>query len=173
MYRLSLITLAIAGCHHAATVKTTPVAATPVATPVQPPVVETPKPASPNVAVSDDLAHQCSLEVDNVQSAPKFAFDDFSLLPADRDVLQKIATCVTKGPLKGKTLQLVGRADPRGTEEFNLSLGSRRAATVIEYLTRLGVRRTQLAETTRGALDATGSDEDGWKTDRRVDVRVE
>ena len=90
----------------------------------------------------------------------------------DRDVLQQIATCVTSGPLKGKKLELTGRADPRGTEEYNLALGSRRAGSVGQYLEALGVRKTYLPQTTRGALDATGTDETGWAKDRRVDIML-
>ena len=174
MHRLAIVVLALSvGCHKNAAVKTTPTAVvTPQPVPTATAVAE-PKPASPNVAVSDDLARQCSVEVDNVQSSPKFDYNEAQLLPQDRDVLAKIATCVTTGPLKGKQLQLVGRADPRGTEEYNLGLGSRRAGIVGDYLQRLGVLQAQLASTTRGALDASGSDERTWKTDRRVDVRLE
>ena len=99
-----------------------------------------------------------------------FDYDKEELTPEDRTVLDQLATCMTKGPLKGKAVSLVGRADPRGTEEYNLSLGSRRSASVSTYLTRLGVTEPQLAVTTRGALEATGTDEAGWQKDRRVDV---
>lgn len=125
---------------------------------------------SPNVAVSNDLARECSLHLSSVEHAPKFGYNQDHLLPQDRDVLEKVATCVTTGPLKGRKLELVGRADPRGTDEYNLGLGTRRANTVIEFLRRLGVRPDQLAGTTRGDLDAAGGDERGWQVDRRVDV---
>jgi peptidoglycan-associated lipoprotein len=173
MYRISIAVIALSlGCSKHAAVKTTPPAVT--AVPTAKPVPATPPaPASPNVAVSDDLAKACMLKLDNVQSAPKFDFDTFELLPSDRDVLQQVATCVTSGPLKGKKLELTGRADPRGTEEYNLGLGTRRAGAVASYLEKLGVGQTQLAETTRGAIDAAGTDESTWKTDRRVDLRVE
>jgi peptidoglycan-associated lipoprotein len=151
-----------AGCHHNTAVKTTPVAEAP------PPTAQTQAPVqsqavSPNVAVSDDLARQCQLDTQgDATAAPKFSYNDAELLPEDRDVLAKIATCVTTGPLKGKKLQLVGRADPRGTEEYNMGLGTRRAGMVDQYLVRLGVHNGQLASTTRGALDANGT----------VDVRL-
>jgi peptidoglycan-associated lipoprotein len=69
-------------------------------------------------------------------------------------------------------VQLVGRADPRGTEEYNLGLGTRRAANVRDYLQHLGVSAGQLSQTTRGALDATGTNEVGWHDDRRVDLKM-
>ena len=162
--------VALLACHneHPRTAATAapPPAPTPAAT-------ATPtKPASPHIAVADDLGAQCALHFKDVAQAPKFDFDDNQLLPEDRDVLDQIATCVTTGPLKGKRLQLVGRADPRGTEEYNLALGQRRAGTVTTYLERLGVHNTQLAATTRGAIDANGRDEAGWRVDRRVDLRL-
>jgi peptidoglycan-associated lipoprotein len=169
MVRVALVTLIFAAaCHHATPAATTP---PPVAQaqPAPPPA----KQASPNVFVSNDLAKQCTLHVDNVQEAPKFSYDAASLEPADRDVLQAIATCVTSGPLKGRHLELTGRADPRGTEEYNMGLGSRRAGTVRDFLKHLGVGQGQLAQTTRGALDASGTDDATWKQDRRVDITLQ
>lgn len=128
------------------------------------------RPASEQLGVSDDLARQCRLHLDSVEQAPKFGLDAFELLPQDREVLTKVAACVTSGPLAGRRLQLVGRADPRGTDEYNLGLGERRARTVGSYLERLGVQRAQLATATRGELDARGQDEPGWQRDRRVDL---
>ncbi|HEY3806617.1 MAG TPA: OmpA family protein [Kofleriaceae bacterium] len=169
MVRVALVSLLFAAaCHHATPATTTPVAATPPA--AQPAPAQQ---ASPSVYVSDDLAKKCTLHMDNVQEAPKFDYNETSLEPADRDVLEAIATCVTKGPLKGHHLQLVGRADPRGTEEYNMGLGSRRAGTVRQFLQRLGVTQGQLAQTTRGALDANGTDDSGWRQDRRVDITLQ
>jgi len=160
------------GCTHKHQVKVVPPAPPPAVTAAPAKVDHAPTPASPNLAVSDDLAAKCKLHFGNTEAAPKFAFDEFSLLPADKDVLQQVATCVTTGPLKGQDLQLVGRADPRGTDEYNLGLGQRRASRVGDYLQSLGVGKPQLAVTTRGALDATGKNEEGWKVDRRVDLEL-
>ena len=128
--------------------------------------------ASANVGVSPDLAKQCQLSLANAEKAPKFGYNDAELLPSDRSVLQQVADCMTKGPLKGKSVQLVGRADPRGTDEYNLGLGTRRAEHVRAYLQRLGVPSTRLSQTTRGEIDATGRDEAGWQRDRRVDLQL-
>jgi peptidoglycan-associated lipoprotein len=139
-----------------------------------PPATAPTKPleASPNVGVSDDLATRCSLRFARPEAAPKFGYNDDDLLPADRDVLQQVAECLVRGPLKDKAVQLVGRADPRGTEEYNLGLGSRRAESVRSYLLRLGVPGDRLSPTTRGELDANGVDESGWQRDRRVDLQL-
>lgn len=68
---------------------------------------------------------------------------------------------------------LTGRADPRGTEEYNMSLGARRAHGVASYMEHHKVQGTQVNETSRGALDASGSDEPAWATDRRVDIALQ
>ena len=131
-----------------------------------------PRPASPNIGVSDDLAQQCALRFDDLRQAPKFDYDQDGLLPEDRDVLDHVATCLTSGPLKGQKVKLVGRADPRGTAEYNLGLGSRRSESVVQYLRRLGVEPRQLTATTRGDIDARGQDESSWRQDRRVDLEL-
>lgn len=131
-----------------------------------------PQPISPSVSVSDELLQRCRLQLQDMRKAPKFAYDQFELLPADRDVLDQIAQCLTSGPLRGQALRLTGRADPRGSQEYNLALGTRRAGTVAGYLERLGVPTAQLVSATRGDLDATGVDEAGWQVDRRVDLEV-
>lgn len=136
------------------------------------PAAVKPVAASPNVAVDGDLAAQCKLTFANVDHAPKFAYDEADLLPADRDVLQQVAECVLRGPLKGRTVSLVGRADPRGTSEYNLGLGTQRAESVKTYLQRLGVPAAKLSSTTRGDLDAHGTDEASWGKDRRVDLKL-
>jgi peptidoglycan-associated lipoprotein len=77
---------------------------------------------------------------------------------------------VTSGPLRGRSLRLVGRADPRGELEYNFALGSARAGSVDAYLTNLGLDSARVSMTSRGKLDATGTNESGWQRDRRVDV---
>ncbi len=128
--------------------------------------------ATDTLGVTEDLAARCTLTVSSATSAPKFEYNEDDLSAADRDVLTSVASCLTSGPLKGKKIKLVGRADPRGTTEYNLGLGTRRAKAVGTYLERLGVARAQLAINTRGALDASGDDEAGWQTDRRVDLEL-
>ncbi len=128
--------------------------------------------ASPNLGVSDDLAKQCRLRFSSHDQAPKFDFNESQLLAEDRSVLEQVAQCLTRGPLQGRAVQLVGRADPRGTDEYNMGLGTQRAESVSSYLQRLGVPQRQLAASTRGDLDATGADEVGWREDRRVDLEL-
>jgi len=136
------------------------------------PVVDQDQQVTPSLAIAPDILAACGIKA-ITNANPTFDYDKDELTADDRQVLDQIATCLTTGPLKGKTVSLIGRADPRGTEEYNLGLGSRRAHSVHQYLARLGVGAPQLAVTTRGAIDATGSDEAGWQKDRRVDVQLQ
>ncbi len=126
-----------------------------------------------NVRLDDDLAKMCNVTFSNADRAPKFDYDEAALLPQDRDVLEQVAKCVTTGPLKGRKLGLVGRADPRGETEYNMVLGDHRADAVHIYLARLGVAQGAMSKTSRGELDAEGKDDDTWARDRRVDIRLE
>lgn len=125
------------------------------------------------VGVSDDIVRACNVTIDNPTSAPKFDLDTSELTAEDRAVLDQVARCVTTGPLRGNSLSLVGRADPRGEQEYNMVLGGSRAAAVRTYLTHAGVDGARIATTSRGKLDATGSDEATWRLDRRVDVELD
>jgi peptidoglycan-associated lipoprotein len=137
-------------------------------------VVQPPTPSNDNttVSLSEDIVRMCNVNFNNADRAPKFDFDESLLLPKDLDVLDQVARCVMSGPLKGVALGLVGRADPRGEVEYNFVLGERRATSVREYLVLRGVDAARLVESSRGKLDATGTDEVGWMHDRRVDIEI-
>jgi peptidoglycan-associated lipoprotein len=123
-----------------------------------------------DVTVSQNIRDLC--KIDDSERSPKFDFDSTDLSSADRDILQQVAKCMTDGALKGKNIELVGRADPRGEQEYNMTLGSSRATSAHKYLKGLGIADARMAETSRGALDATGTNEEGWAKDRRVDIKV-
>jgi peptidoglycan-associated lipoprotein len=174
---LILVLAAAAGCSHdkPKAAKTTPDVAKTEETPAEAPPAAVAKDTqvSPGIAISGDLAELCKIKSTMTTKAnPQFDYDKDELTADDRQVLDQLATCLTSGTLKGRAVSLIGRADPRGTEEYNLGLGSRRAASVSQYLGRLGVGEPQMTVTTRGSLDATGTDEATWKQDRRVDVQL-
>jgi len=124
-----------------------------------------------DVSLSKNIRDIC--KIDDSDRAPKFDFDSSQLSSSDRDILQQVAKCMTDGALKGKNVELIGRADPRGEQEYNMTLGSSRATSAHKYLDGLGIDDKRMSETSRGALDATGHDEEGWSKDRRVDIRVQ
>lgn len=151
----------------------------PPATPAPQPSVEQPSvtsaPAKKEqmaVNVDDAILKACNLKFSNVEEAPKFDFDSEQLSESEKAILEQVAKCLTTGPLKGRAVDLVGRADPRGETEYNMTLGAKRARAAHTFLSGLGVANDKLFDTSRGELDATGSDEQGWKSDRRVDIKL-
>jgi peptidoglycan-associated lipoprotein len=135
-------------------------------------VVPVTRAPQPGLNVSDEIAEACAIHFDAVDNAPKFDFDKSDLRPDERALLDQVAKCATTGPLKGRALVLVGRADSRGEVEYNFVLGESRADSVRSYLTELGVAPARLDATSRGELDATGTDEASWQLDRRVDIAL-
>jgi peptidoglycan-associated lipoprotein len=123
---------------------------------------------TPGLRVSEQVATLCRLPESKV--APNFEFDSTAVTDQDRPVLEALAKCLSDGALRGRELSLTGRADPRGEPEYNMSLGESRADAVRRYLHDLGVKAERLRATSRGELDATGTDEPTWALDRRVDI---
>ena len=159
-----------AGCSHSEPPPATATATT--STSVTQTTSATPRPAGHLVA-SSNLLQQCKIDVNNENTAPKFSFDATQIVGQDSAVLDQVARCVTTGPLKGRSLKLVGRADQRGEQEYNMALGSSRADSVAKYLQADGVAASQLTQTSRGKMDATGTDQAGWAMDRRVDIDLQ
>lgn len=143
-----------------------PVSASVGSTNAQPatPVPNTPN--ASNVSISEEVLRDCNIPDGDAY----FAFDSSHLTAFDHAPLDELAACFTVGPMAGHKLQLVGHADPRGTPDYNVTLGQSRADAVASYLTAHGVNRANATSTSRGAMDATGQDETGWAHDRRVDV---
>jgi peptidoglycan-associated lipoprotein len=127
-----------------------------------------PVPVSPNLSVSGEIARACHLEA--ARATPEFAFDSASIGDEDRVLLGALAKCMSEGALRGKSVELTGRTDPRGETEYNMSLGESRADSVRRYLHDLGVADARLRSTSRGEIDAVGTDEPTWSHDRRVDI---
>lgn len=134
-----------------------------------------PAPAPPRdmtVRVAPDILSSCGIDITPSGAPPLFAFDSSRVSSDARNILDQVAVCFTTGALSGRAIKLIGRADPRGTEAYNLSLGDRRASGVESYLESRGMLASNLLESSRGALDAVGTDETGWSQDRRVDVEL-
>ena len=98
-----------------------------------------------------------------------FGFDADQLDGAARASAQANVNCMKE---RGVTaLQLTGHCDPRGTEEYNLALGDRRARALGDYLKSLGLDAANVSSTSMGEEMASGTEESSWSRDRRVDVR--
>ena len=118
------------------------------------------------INISDAIRKACGIS----DSDAFFAFDSANIRDADHRVLGALAECFSTGPLKGREMRLVGHADPRGESEYNLVLGGRRADSVKSFIAQKGLDPQRMSTTSRGEMDARGTDEAGWARDRRVDV---
>lgn len=126
---------------------------------------ETESPTRGSVSIDERILRICG-----DLPEPHFEFDSAQIRDRAADHLQTVARCFTTGPLKGRSLKLVGRADPRGTEMYNMALGQDRAASVARFLEGAGIPAAHIRTMSRGELDATGTDEESWARDRRVDI---
>ena len=95
-----------------------------------------------------------------------FDFDEFVLTSESTTALQSAAECLKKVP--SLSVRMEGHCDARGTEEYNLALGDRRARSVKRYLKRLGVPSRKMRAVSKGKLEATGYNESSWSKDRKV-----
>lgn len=147
-----------------------PSAGVPNMQPPQTSTIETPQQAanSGSIQISDEIRKACGIEDHDAY----FAFDSHALRSQDLPVLNKVADCFSTGPLAGKTMKLVGRADPRGMTDYNMTLGQARADSVAQYVQKRGLGSARVQSTSRGAMDATGTDEATWQKDRRVDILI-
>ncbi|MDI9348981.1 MAG: peptidoglycan-associated lipoprotein Pal [Candidatus Symbiobacter sp.] len=96
-----------------------------------------------------------------------FAYDKSDLTKAARDVLDCQAVWLAAN--KSTTVRIEGHCDERGTREYNIALGERRANAVKNYLVAKGVEGNRLNTISYGKERpaAVGSDEEAWRQNRR------
>lgn len=99
-----------------------------------------------------------------------FDFDDTVIKPEYAGVIDAFANYLTANPTA--KLRLEGHADERGTREYNVGLGERRALSVESALLAKGVRRDQLSVISYGEERPAdpGHDEAAWAKNRRVQL---
>jgi peptidoglycan-associated lipoprotein len=99
-----------------------------------------------------------------------FEFDSSELSPAGRDVVNAQARFLVANP--SARVRLEGHTDERGTREYNVGLGERRASTVMQALISAGVAPSQMTLISYGEERpvSTLSDETGWAQNRRVEI---
>jgi peptidoglycan-associated lipoprotein len=103
----------------------------------------------------------------NVGDTVHFGFDQYNIEDNDKSTLQRQATWLQKYPAVRVTIE--GDCDERGTREYNLALGARRANAVKEYLVSLGVSASRVETISYGKEHpmCTQSTEDCWAQNRR------
>ncbi len=182
MRTLALLPLiAIFGCAHHQT-QTKAAATTPAATP--PPVASTQPDKSGSCERDVDCAAgqlcldgRCADISSNLSACTSvrvhFELNASDIGSADRDGLERAARCLKAD--HAFHIAIAGNADERGTEEYNMALGDRRAHAVAEYLRSLGASDQQLQTVSYGKEHPLCSDHDEacWSQNRRADLMAQ
>jgi peptidoglycan-associated lipoprotein len=121
--------------------------------------------AGPTPGSEEDL-------VSNVGDRVFYAFDKSTLTPDDQATLDRQAAWLQRYP--NVTVLVAGNCDDRGTEEYNLALGQRRANAAKDYLVARGVdgARIQTISYGKDRPTALGDDEQAWAQNRNAITSV-
>ena len=140
----------------------------------KPKTAEAPPPEGPPPAASTQSQVETSAVPGSVQDfrvnvgdTVHFGYDKYEIQGQDRDLLQRQAQWLQKYGQVRVTVE--GHCDERGTREYNLALGARRANAVKEYLVSLGVSSARVDTISYGKERpmCTESDESCWSQNRR------
>jgi peptidoglycan-associated lipoprotein len=101
-----------------------------------------------------------------------FAFDSYTLSNEAKAILEQKANWLNER--SDVAVQIEGHCDERGTTAYNLALGERRANSVKQYLTTLGVQTPRLSTISYGEElpVASGHSEDAWSKNRRAHFAI-
>lgn len=151
-FALLTLGLALAGCGQ----QTRP-AATPAPQPQAVAPAAPAQPAKPAMA---------ALHFDNVY----FPYGTADLRPEARDLLKKVVDQLLAEP--DVKFEIAGHCDERGSDEYNLDLGWKRAYAVRDYLVRMGIATERLYPVSYGRARpaVTGTGEDAWSKNRRGEM---
>ena len=133
----------------------------PVATPAPAPAPPPPREAPP--AETRPMVAPVSIYFD---------FDSSTISDEGRSKLQSFYEAARRSDLR---VRIEGNCDERGTAEYNLALGQRRADAAKKYLMNLGMDGSRIRTVSNGKEKprAQGHDEDAWHENRRDDVQPE
>lgn len=101
-----------------------------------------------------------------------FEFDQSALTEPSRDALQRSVDCLKSRGVK--KVRVEGHADERGSTDYNLALGQRRAESVRGYLNNFGFSSSDVTTISYGEERpvASGSDEESWSKNRRAEIVI-
>lgn len=138
-----------------------------------PAVVEETAPLVPSPAAAA-VEQQAAEDATDLKgfSAITFEYNSFRVSEGSRDALLRIAEVMAKNPKL--SVRLEGHCDERGSDEFNLALGEKRALAVKKYLVRLGVTARRISVFSYGKEKpvVAGSTEEAWAKNRRVEFFI-
>jgi peptidoglycan-associated lipoprotein len=120
-------------------------------------------------AQRDAMMQKNMFESENIY----FEFDSAALSPVAQSVLSGKADYLRDNP--GFQVIIEGHCDERGTPEYNLALGDRRAESAKSFLRNLGIDSSRFTTVSYGEESPveTGHDEDAWSQNRRAKFIVE
>jgi peptidoglycan-associated lipoprotein len=97
-----------------------------------------------------------------------FAYDSSQVNPEEAGKVEEVANLLNKSKWQGVIVE--GHTDERGSREYNLALGERRALAVRDYLISLGVDPSKIQTKSYGEEmpDNMGHDEGAWRKNRRA-----
>lgn len=136
----------------------------------------------PEVAQSDLPAPVAAAPAQTVQQAVAamnanfarvhFAYDAATLDAASKAALEDNAKIMANHPRI--TVEVQGHCDERGTVDYNVALGNKRANAVRDYLTNVGVKATRVTTLSYGEEKpmVAGTGEPSWSQNRRAEFRV-
>lgn len=132
-----------------------------------PPMAAAPAPSAPAPVTSSIIPGSAQDFRVNVGDTVHFAYDQYNVEEGDRAILGRQAAWLQRYPSVRVTIE--GHADERGTREYNLALGARRANAVKEYLVSQGVSTGRVETVSYGKERpaCTSSDEGCWAQNRR------
>ncbi|MFH1112612.1 MAG: peptidoglycan-associated lipoprotein Pal [Pseudomonadota bacterium] len=100
-----------------------------------------------------------------------FHYDQYTLTPEGQAAVQYNAEVLKRAPQVAVLME--GHCDERGTAEYNLALGERRARSVADYLSTLGITNRMSTVSYGSELPVDpGHNEEAWTKNRRVHLRV-
>ena len=100
-----------------------------------------------------------------------FEFDKSNLTSKSIQILKSVASALNEN--KSIQVTLAGHADERGTREYNLALGQRRAETVSDYFILNGISKNRISVKSYGEERplAFGQDDESYSKNRRVEIK--
>ncbi len=100
-----------------------------------------------------------------------FEYDQFNLTAKSIQALKGVSELMNRN--SKITISIEGHADERGTREYNLALGQRRAESVANYLISNGINRNRLLTKSYGEERplSLGSNDVAWSKNRRVEIK--
>jgi peptidoglycan-associated lipoprotein len=159
----------IAGC--ATTESSTPTDPAPVAAPQSQaqPQARGSAPQAPQARAQQRAATAAAPSERDLKKSVYYAFDGYDVKPEYRTLVEQHARYLRDNP--SAKIVVEGNADERGSREYNVALGQKRAESVMKMMVVLGARANQIEAVSYGEEKPrlTGHDESAWAENRRSD----